>query len=86
MKMTTKQIAEKLGVDIRYVRKSKGQFRYHKSYFWGMFQGADKLIALVKEKIPNAVITEHGNHYHEFVGGAESGSSKDSFLWVKFTV
>lgn len=84
--MTTKQVAEALDVNEKYVRKYKGQFRYHKSYYWGMFNNAETLVSLVKLKIPSAVITDSGNHYHSFVGGAASGSAKDSFLWVTFKV
>jgi hypothetical protein len=82
--MNTKQVAEKLGVNEKYVRKYKGQFRYHQSYYWGMFNGPEKLIARVKENFPEAVITDNGNHYHDFVGSAPSGSAKDSYLWVTF--
>ena len=84
--MTTKEIAALLGTDERYVRKSKGLFRWHKSYYLGMTQSAQPLVAKVTEKIPNAIIIDSGNHYHNFVGGAKSGSAQDSFLWVKFTV
>lgn len=84
--MNAKQVAEKLGTNEKYVRKYKGQFRYHRSYFYRHGVTPDKLESFVKEKIPTAVITASGDHYHDFVGGAESGSAKDSFLWVTFTV
>ena len=51
-----------------------------------MTQSAQPLVAKVTEKIPNAIIIDSGNHDHNFVGGANSGSAQDSFLWVKFTV
>lgn len=81
--MTTKEVSELLGT---YVSKRKGQFKFWKSYFWGITSNADKLVDLVKTKIPNVKITGHGNHYHSFVGGAKSGSDKDSYLWVTFTI
>ena len=84
--MTTKQIAEQLGTELDNVRKYKGQYRYHRSYYWGVTSNADKLVELVRTKIPAARITDSGNHFHGFVGGAKSGSAKDSFLWVTFTV
>ncbi len=82
--MTTKQVSELLGTPS--VRKVKGQFKYWQSYYWGSTKSADKLIARVKERIPNAVITDSGNHFHAFRGGASSGSRQDSYLWVTFTV
>ncbi len=84
--MTAKVVSEKLGCNSKYVQKSKGVFRYHLSYYWGMTKDASKLEEKVMNTFPNAVIEQSGNHYHEFVGGAESGSAKDSFLWVKFTL
>lgn len=86
MNMTSKQVAERLGVNEKYVRKSKGMYRYHQSYYWGLLNDPKRLLDLVKLNIPTAVIVDSGNHYHDFVGGAESGSAKDSFMWVKFTV
>lgn len=84
--MNTKQVAEQLGTNETDVRKSKGQFRYHRSYFYRYGATPDKLETFVKEKIPTAVITGSGDHWHAFDGGAPSGSAKDSFMWVTFTV
>ena len=84
--MKTSEIAILLGVNEKCVRKYKGQFRYHSSYFWGVNRSPEKLVNKVKENIPNAIITDQGNHFHSFVGGAESGSAKDSYLWVTFKV
>jgi hypothetical protein len=84
--MNAKQIAEKMDVSEEYVRKYKGQFRYHKSYYWGFNASEQPLVDKVKNVFPDAVITDSGNHFHPFVGGAKSGSAKDSFLWVTFTV
>ena len=84
--MKATEVATKLGVKEYQVRKSKGAFRFHSSYYWGVTTGAEKLVAFVKEKLPEAVIVEFGNHFHEFVGGAKSGSAQDSFKWVTFTL
>ena len=80
------EVAKLLGVTENQIKKSKGQFKYICSYFYGFTSNADKLIARVKEKIPNSIITGSGNHWHQFVGGAKSGSAKDSYLWVTFTI
>jgi hypothetical protein len=84
--MNAKQIAEKLGCSENHVRKYKGQFRYHRSYFFHHGISPEKLENFVKTKIPNVVITDSGDHFHSFVGSAPSGSAKDSFMWVTFTV
>lgn len=68
----------------KYVSKYKGNFKYWKSYFWGMTLNADSLIKKVKQKFPNAVIVDSGNHFHDFVGSAKSGSRQDSYLYVIF--
>lgn len=84
--MTSQQVADLLGTQIENIRKSKGDFRFHSSYYWGITKDATSLVEMIKTKIPTAIIVDSGNHYHGFVGGAESGSAQDSFLWVKFTV
>lgn len=81
--MTTKEVAALLGT--KHVKKHKGQFKYWVSYYWHAPE-ADKLAASVKAKIPQAVITDSGTHFHAFVGGASSGSAKDSYSWVTFTL
>jgi hypothetical protein len=82
--MTTKEVSTLLQRE--HVRKSGGVFTYWVSYFWGVHRDADALVNHVKTKIPSARILDSGNHFHAFNGGAKSGSSKDSYLWVKFTV
>lgn len=85
--MKATDVAKLLGVNEKYIKKCKGGwFRYHVSYFYGFTKSADGLIDLVKSRVPNAQILDSGNHYHEFVGGAKSGSAKDSYLWVKFNL
>jgi hypothetical protein len=46
----------------------------------------DKLAKLVKSKIPWARIIDTGDHWHAFVGGAKSGTSRDSYMYVKFEI
>jgi hypothetical protein len=84
--MKTIEVATLLGVTDKHVRKYKGQFRYHKSYYYRHGLTPETLVNNVKEKIPTAVITDQGDHQHVFVGGAETGSAKDSFVWVTFKV
>jgi len=85
--MNTKT-AQEIGklLNTKYIRKSKGQFMYWKSYYYGFSITADKLSEHVMASIPNAIITGSGNHWHEFVGNAKSGTAKDSYLWVTFTI
>lgn len=82
--MTSNQVAAKLGVSENRVRKNKGVFRLHTSYFF--YPKNVDLVGFVKEKLPEAQVIESGNHWHEFVGGAKTGSVKDSFVWVKFKI
>ena len=82
--MTTKEV-QKLLDNTDNVSKRKGQFKYWKSYFWRPIGGSEALAQKLQARIPNATITGHGEHYHDFVGSAKSGSSKDSYLWVTFT-
>jgi len=84
--MKSEEVSRKLGVSPEYVRKSKGIFRYHVSYFYGIIKDAQSLINKVLLTFPEAEIIDSGNHWHKFVGGAKSGSAKDSFLWVKFKI
>jgi hypothetical protein len=84
--MNAKQIAEALGTSEKYVRKYKGQFRWHKSYYWGANSSPQPMVDKIKATFPTAVVTDSGNHFHAFVGGAKSGSAQDSYLWVTFTV
>lgn len=81
--MKTKDI-EAMG--FKNVSLRKGVFKVKQSFFYGMFANLDeKLARKVKEVFPDAIILDKGMHWHEFVGGAKSGSAKDSFVWVTFT-
>jgi len=82
--MTTKQVSELLQSE--YVSKYKGQFKYWRGYFYRFNMTPEKLVTHVKEKIPTAIIVDSGDHWATFNGGAKSGSSKDSYMWVKFVL
>jgi hypothetical protein len=82
--MTTAEVMKILGTE--HVRQRKGVFTYWCSYYFRRGMTPDSLVEKVKQTIPNAVITNYGDHYHNFVGTAKSGSSKDSYMWVNFTI
>jgi hypothetical protein len=82
--MTGTEVGNLLNTDC--VKKYRGVFRYHKSYFYTSGLTPETLIAKVKEKLPNAKIIDSGDHYAKFFGGAPSGSKLDSFMWVTFTL
>ncbi len=86
MKATIKQVAEMLETDQSYISKYKGIFRYHQSYFYRFDMDPGKLAKRVKSKIPWARIIDTGDHWHAFVGGAKSGTSRDSYMYVKFEI
>ena len=85
--MITKEVAKMLGVSENSLRKYKGVFRWHKSYFY-LYEkyGYNEMMNYILSKIPDAEIVDYGDHWHSFVGGAKGGSEKDSFFWVKFKV
>lgn len=82
--MTAIEVSKILGSE--HVSKSKGVFKYWKSYFYRHGMTVAKLEEHVKLKFPNAVITNGGDHWHSFCGGAKSGSAQDSHMWVKFVI
>ena len=82
--MKTKDIKEKLGHMVDVVSFRQGVFTVKKGYFWGASKDGSELRDKVVGKIPNIEVIDYGNHYHEFVGGARPGSSRDSYWWVKF--
>ena len=84
--MTTNEAATKLGINSKYLKKYKGQFKYWRSFFYRGQGTSHGLVDFIKAKIPTAEITNHGEHWHEFVGGAKSGSAQDSFWWVTFKI
>jgi hypothetical protein len=73
---------------------SANAFTFHKDgtvtakwgYFYRFEKTPEKYAEYVKAKVPGAKIIEVGDHYHDFVGGAKTGSAKSSYMWVKFMV
>lgn len=69
-------------------------FKFHKdgtitawhSYFYGIGMTTEVVADFIREEFPDITVLDSGNHYHKFVGGAKSGSSQDSFIWVKFKI
>ena len=80
--MKTKEI-EQLG--FKNVSLHKGIFTVKKSYFYTNEMTTEGIFAEIQKKIPTAKLVDSGNHWHAFVGGAKSGSTQDSYMWVKFT-
>jgi len=84
--MKTKEVKEKLSsiADVLSVRG--GIYTAKKSYFWGFGKDGSEFADKIKKIIPEAKIEDYGNHWHPFVGGAKPGSSKDSYLFCKFSI
>jgi hypothetical protein len=82
--MKTSEIAKLL--ETEHLSKYNGQFKYWRSYFYSHGMTPENLMSYVKSKIPNAVMIDSGDHFHDFVGGTKSGSSQDSYMWVTFTI
>jgi len=80
--LTLKEIGDKIGVNI--ISRREGVITIKKSYFYGMMHSGQALADKVTKAFPDASIIEYGNHFHQFVGGAKSGSPKDSYFWCKF--
>lgn len=85
--MTIKEITELLldnGFD--FVKNKSKFIETGQSYYYTNGLTPEKLENRLKEVFPNATIIESGDHFHSFVGGAESGSAKDSYMYVRFTI
>ena len=54
------------------------------SYYWGFTKSGEEYKSKVLAVFSNAQIIDFGNHFHSFVGGAKTGSSQDSYTWIKF--
>ena len=80
--MTAIEVGKILGT--AHVSKHKGIFKFWKSYFYRHGMTVAQLEKQVKDKFPNALIVESGDHWAAFAGGAKSGSAKDSHMFVKF--
>ncbi len=73
------------------LKVSKGNFVWFQSFFYGMFSNKDekmknKILSKAAECKLNVTIIDSGMHYHDFVGGAKSGSARDSYHYVTFQI
>jgi len=89
--MNKVMVCKILDLNPEYVKSSKGNFTYFKSFFSCLFSNVDekmkdKILAKAKENNINIQIIDNGCHYHDFVGGAKSGSAKDSYHYVTFKI
>ena len=82
----TKQVKQTLGRIFDTFSSKGGVYTIKKSYYWGFTEDGSALADKVQQKLPQAVIVDYGNHWHPFVGGAKSGSAKDSFYFCKFKI
>jgi len=73
-------------LDACTVSKRNGVYTVKRSYFWGVSNDGSGFAEKVRKTITGSRIVDYGNHFHHFVGGAKSGSRKDSYYWVKFTI
>ena len=80
--MTTNEIKTALNPTVLSFRK--GVYTAKWSYFYSS-QAPDP-VARILAHFPNAKIVDNGNHFHGFVGGAQSGGPQDSYKWAKFTI
>jgi hypothetical protein len=55
-----------------------------RGYFYRIVS-VGQMVEVVMNNFPDAKIVDSGDHYHDFVGGAEVGSAKSSYRWVRFT-
>lgn len=94
--MNTTELKKLLGKDdclqVDTLSLRSGVFAAKRSYFYGVTESGEKFANHVKSTLEKAdtsikvEVVDYGNHFHSFVGGAKSGSSKDSYHWVKFKV
>ena len=84
--MSTKDIKRHLEQLFDTISCRDGVYTIKKSYYWGFTEDGSALADKVKKKLPSADILDYGNHWHPFVGGAKSGSARDSYHYCKFKV
>ena len=82
--MKIKDIKIRLNDHVDVVSSRDGIYTVKKSYYFGITKDGSNLADKVEKLIPEATVLDYGNHYHDFVGGARPGSSRDSYWWVKF--
>jgi hypothetical protein len=84
--MSTKEVKKALEMVSDKISVRNGVYTIKKSYYWGVSEDGSALAKKVESKLDKAVVLDYGNHWHPFVGGAKSGSSKDSYLYCKFYI
>lgn len=94
--MTAKQIEaifNEAGISVDGIRKKSKYgskaFEAYKSYFYHNGLSPDSLFTRIHTSLAGKLKVKYitgGDHYHHFVGGAKSGSSKDSYIYVIFQV
>lgn len=90
--MKTTQLKEILEGSVDVISKRKDIYQVKRSFFYRHGMDSDKLASNVKaaieakDKTVKVKLVDNGEHWHGFVGGAKSGSSQDSYFWVKFQI
>ena len=83
--MITKEQKKELKQKFKYIKFHRdGSATIMYSYYWRP-RNYDSILNALKDIHPNAFIISSGDHYHDFVGGSETGSSTSSYIWVRFT-
>jgi len=85
--MTTKEarriLKEHFGEedDPGHVTFSKGHFTIRRGYFYRHGKTPEDLADCVRRVLPDALVTDMGDHYAPFRGG--EGIRKNSYFWVQ---
>jgi hypothetical protein len=79
-------IRERLNEHFNVISEAAGVVTVKHSYVFGLSKNGDKERDIVLRIIPNAKIIDYGNHYRRESGTVMDGSSKDSYIYVKFTI
>lgn len=86
MKKADKQkIMEQIGADA-YTFHKDGTITAKWTYYYRFGNTPSKYAEKVGAAIQNCEIIDTGDHFHGFVGGAKTGGSQDSYMWVRFQV
>lgn len=84
MKLTRKNVEMLLPSADRVVFHRDGTKTAMIGYFYRSIADP-KFDRLTKEiQAIGGLILDSGDHYHDFVGGSEVGSTTSSYLWIKF--
>ena len=82
--MTVKEVREKLNGIVDTVSHKNGVFTVRREFFYTHGRTAASLAAAITKLIPGAVITDSGEVWKPFRGGASTANS--SHWYVKFTI